>query len=103
MNWRNNGQWNDVPAGANFVGIIEFSEPINPNEPGVIGIENGSYTVNEADGTASITMVRTQGSDGVVRTANISAIAGQDYPELSSLSFYPCNIACNRLRNSPLG
>ena len=83
MNWKSGGQWNDMPdsfAGT-FRGIIEIGE--NNSNPGVIGLETNNYQVNEADGTAEVTILRTQGSDGKAtvdyRTVDAAAIAGLDY------------------------
>ncbi len=83
MNFGGARQWNDMPnsfAGT-FRGIIEIGE--NPSNPGVIGLETSIYQVNEADGTVDITILRTEGSDGVVsidyNTVDATATAGSDY------------------------
>ena len=87
MNWNSSGQWNDMPnsyAGT-FRGIIELGD--NPNNPGVIGLETSIYQVNEADGTVDVTILRTQGSDGLVTidydTVEATATAGNDYTATS--------------------
>ena len=76
-------QWNDMPnsyAGT-FRGIIEIGD-VAPN-PGTIGLETNTYRVNEGDGTAEVTILRSQGSDGAIavdyRTVNATAIEGSDY------------------------
>ncbi len=55
--------------------------------PGVIGLETSIYTVNEVDGSVDITLLRTNGSDGIVTidydTVDASAIAGEDYSTAS--------------------
>ncbi|MFN9674832.1 MAG: Calx-beta domain-containing protein, partial [Microcystis sp.] len=57
---------------------------INDDLPqrGIISLNNGNYTVNE-NGTANITLTRTNGSDGevsvILTPSNGSAIAGDDY------------------------
>jgi uncharacterized delta-60 repeat protein/uncharacterized repeat protein (TIGR01451 family) len=52
-------------------------------QPGVVGFAAPEYYVNEAAGTATITLTRTNGSDGVVSiqytTTNGTATAGVDY------------------------
>ncbi|TRU88111.1 MAG: hypothetical protein EWV76_09640 [Microcystis novacekii Mn_MB_F_20050700_S1] len=52
-------------------------------QPGTISFNSNSYTVNENNGTASITLTRTVGSDGevsvILTPSNGSAIAGDDY------------------------
>ena len=74
-------QWDDAAAFVLFRGIIEFDR--NITESGAISLETNSYQVNEADGTAEVTILRTQGSDGTVtvdyRTVDAAAIAGEDY------------------------
>ncbi|MEO1005063.1 MAG: PQQ-dependent sugar dehydrogenase, partial [Cyanobacteria bacterium J06638_38] len=87
MNWNSSGQWNDMPnsfAGT-FRGIIELGN--NSNNPGVIGLETSIYQVNEADGTAEITVLRTEGSDGIVSidyaTVDASATSGTDFTAAS--------------------
>ena len=83
--WINYGatrQWDDNFANARLRGIIELDQNI-ANEPGVIGLETNSYQVNEANGTAEVTILRTRGSSGIVsvdyRTVDAAAIAGEDY------------------------
>jgi len=58
---------------------------INDDLPqrGTINLNSSNYTVNENNGTASITLTRTNGSDGevsvILTPSNGSAIAGDDY------------------------
>lgn len=51
--------------------------------PGTIQLSDTTYTVNETDGTVTITVIRTNGSDGTITidysTSNGSAMAGADY------------------------
>ena len=82
MNWNGTGQWNDMPnsfAGT-FNGIIEIGA--STSNFGVIGLETNSYQVNEGDGTVDVTILRTQGSDGIItvdyRTVDAAATA-EDY------------------------
>ena len=82
MNWNSTGQWNDMPnsfAGT-FRGIIELADN---NSPGVIGLETSIYQVNESDASVDVTILRTEGSDGVVSidygTINATANAREDY------------------------
>lgn len=61
-------------------------------KPGVVGFASPEYFVNEADGSAVITLTRTNGSDGLVSiaytTTNGTATAGADYTTSSgTLSF----------------
>ncbi|MEM6612373.1 MAG: PQQ-dependent sugar dehydrogenase, partial [Cyanobacteria bacterium P01_C01_bin.72] len=82
MNWGRTGQWNDMPnsyAGT-FRGIIEL---VSDNSPGVIGLETSIYQVNESDTSVDVTILRSDGSNGVVSidyaTINATASAGDDY------------------------
>jgi glucose/arabinose dehydrogenase len=89
---RPNGTWNDLGGGALIRGIIEIGAA--QNNPGVIGLSDNSFTVNEADGVVEVTVLRTQGSDGTVtvdyRTINASATSGTDYTGVSgTLTFAP--------------
>ena len=58
---------------------------LSPN-PGVIALETSNYNVNEKDGTVDVTILRTQGSNGVVsidyETIDNSA-QGDDYTAVS--------------------
>ncbi len=62
-------------------GYLAFESP--PQNPGVIGIGQTQYLVAEPDGTATVTFVRTDGSEGVATvdytTVPGTAVAGQDY------------------------
>lgn len=55
--------------------------------PGTVQLSDTTYTVNETDGTVTITVIRTNGSDGTITidysTSNGSAIAGADYNAVS--------------------
>ncbi|WP_254508368.1 Calx-beta domain-containing protein [Anatilimnocola floriformis] len=56
-------------------------------QPGSLQFNSATYAVNEANGTATITVTRTGGSDGAVSiayaTSNGSATAGSDYTATS--------------------
>lgn len=56
-------------------------------QPGVISLASSNFTVNEADGTALIPVVRSDGSDGQVTvqfaTQSGTALAGQDFTAAS--------------------
>ena len=64
-----------------FIPTAETPDP-TPN-PGVIGLETSTISVNEEDGNAVVTVVRNQGSDGIItvdyRTVDSSATADADY------------------------
>ena len=81
-----NGQWNDYSGGISIRGIIEIAANISSN-PGVIGLETNSYQVNEGDGTVEVTILRSQGSDGVVtvdyQTFEATATEDEDYTAVS--------------------
>ena len=78
--------WDDEFSSTLFRGIIEVNDS-NPSNSGVIGLETNNYQVNEADGTAGVTILRTKGSSGEVtvdyRTVDAAAIAGEDYTAVS--------------------
>ncbi len=46
--------------------ILNWEFATIPYNPGVIGLETSNYNVNEQDGTVDVTILRTDGSDGVV-------------------------------------
>jgi hypothetical protein len=52
------------------------------NGPGVIGMLTNSLVVNEGDGTASITVIRTNGSGGIV-TASYTTVLGTAVPGIN--------------------
>ena len=86
-----NGQWNDYAGALKIRGVIEIGSS-NPSEPGIIGLETNSYQVNESDGSVEVTVLRTQGSDGVItvdyQTFEASATADEDYiPVSGTLTF----------------
>jgi len=66
----------------------DFGLPYTPT-PGTLGFSANSYVVNEADGTITITVERTGGSDGVVSVAYATedgtAIANDDYTPASGI------------------
>ena len=72
----------------------EGSAPIAIVTPGQLGFAQPSYTVNEPDGSVTITVQRTGGSEGTVTvnytTVNGSAVAPGDYTTQSgTLTFGP--------------
>ncbi len=72
----------------------EVSEPIALALPGGLGFESATYTVDEDDGTVTITVTRTGGDEGTVTvnyaTTDGSATAPADYTETSgTLTFGP--------------
>lgn len=72
----------------------EVSAPIAIDTPGQLGFAQPSYTVNEADGSVTITVQRTGGSEGTVTvtytTVNGSAVAPGDYAtQAGTLTFGP--------------
>jgi hypothetical protein len=72
---------------------INFN-PAGSTSPGALQFSAAAYTVNENQGTATITVTRTGGSSGSVTvnyaTSNGTAIAGSDYTATSgTLTFAP--------------
>ena len=67
--------------------ILNWEFATVPPNPGVIRLETSNYNVNEKDGTVDVTILRTQGSNGVVSidydTTDDSAIADEDYTAVS--------------------
>ena len=63
-------------------GYLQFAQP-TVAQPGVIAIGSATASANETDGTVTITLTRTDGSDGEVSvdytTVDGTAVAGQDY------------------------
>lgn len=72
----------------------EVSAPVAIDAPGTLGFSLATYAVNEADGTVTITVNRTDGSDRTVTveysTHDSDAIAPADYATTSgTLTFAP--------------
>jgi glucose/arabinose dehydrogenase len=97
MNWGRNKQWNDYANSETglYQGIIEIgtTTPV-PVNAGTIALESSLYQVNETGKTATVTVVRSQGSEGTVtvdyRTVDASATSGSDYAAVSGqLTFAP--------------
>ena len=87
------GRWNDVGGNADFQGIIEIgNNNPQPDEPGVIGLETNLYQVDETEGTVEVTILRTQGSDGVVtvdfQTVDAAATSGSDYTAVNGTATF---------------
>ncbi|MEM7590973.1 MAG: Calx-beta domain-containing protein, partial [Cyanobacteria bacterium P01_A01_bin.83] len=82
---------NNVTGGATLSGVTSAQVNIQDNDfeinPGFISLATNTYQVNETDGTVDITIVRTEGSDGVVSidydTIEATATAGNDYTTTS--------------------
>jgi len=79
-----------------FIDDVQVREmnPTEPGNPGVIGLETSTIVVNEAEGTATVNILRNQGSDGTVtvdyRTVAGSATVGEDYTAQSgTVTFAP--------------
>ena len=74
--------------GSPTTATLTIEEDDVPAIPGEISIENASYSVNEGAGTLEVTLVRSNGSDGLVSvTAALfddTAIAGNDFNTRSS-------------------
>jgi glucose/arabinose dehydrogenase len=73
-------------------GYFQFAETGNLN-PGVFSLETSVISVNENDATLSISILRSQGSDGTVtvdyRTVEDTATAGEDYQDIEgTLTFF---------------
>ena len=82
---------NNVTGGATLSTVTSAQIDIQDNDsninPGFISLATNTYQVNEADGTVDITIVRTEGSDGVVsidyNTVDATATSGSDYTTTS--------------------
>lgn len=77
-----------APGGLGMSGRIVVAPQTGGNdEPGVLGLSLGAYTVNEGGGTVTITVRRTGGDDGAVSvryaTAGGTAVAGTDFTPAS--------------------
>jgi glucose/arabinose dehydrogenase len=89
--------YNRALSAADIASLAQIQTPPSPpptSSPGVIKLEASNIIVNEADGTATVTVLRQQGSEGTVtvdyRTVNGSATAGADYISKSgTLTFAP--------------
>ncbi|MBE9101101.1 Calx-beta domain-containing protein [Vacuolonema iberomarrocanum] len=75
---------------ANQLEARDFGLPFTPS-PGTLSFSSDSYVVNEAAGTVTITVRRTDGSDGVVRvnyaTQDGTATSGDYTPASGTLTF----------------
>jgi lysophospholipase L1-like esterase len=73
----------DTETGSAYVYSLNGSGVIDPTSPGEIAFDNDSYVVSEADGIATITLVRSAGNFGSVSVDLVlldgSAIAPDDY------------------------
>ena len=80
--------------GAGYSGTSDFSGSVtgwvgtdDPDEPGQLQFGSSTYNVKENEGSITITVTRTNGSDGTVTvdyaTSNGSATAGSDYTATS--------------------
>ncbi|MEO0836137.1 MAG: Calx-beta domain-containing protein, partial [Cyanobacteria bacterium J06642_3] len=87
---------NNATGGATLSTVTSAQVNIQDNDseinPGFISLATNTYQVNETDGTVDITIVRTEGSDGVVSidydTIEATATAGNDYtPTSGTLTF----------------
>ncbi|MDZ8052907.1 MAG: LamG-like jellyroll fold domain-containing protein [Aulosira sp. ZfuCHP01] len=82
--------YNRALSAADIASLAQLGTP----NPGVISLETNAIAVNEGNGTATVTVLRQQGSDGTVtvdyRTVDNSAIADADYTRRSgTLTFAP--------------
>ncbi len=88
MSWGTTKQWNDSSNVGTEIyrGIIEIGTATPPNA-GTIGLESSTYQIDETAGTATVTVVRNQGSAGTVtvdyRTFDATATSGSDYTAVS--------------------
>ena len=94
----NRGKWNDNAENGFYRGIIEVT-----SNPGLVGLETSIYHGKE-ESLVNVTVVRTQGSDGVLSidydTVDISAIAGEDYDCLLYTSPSPRDGLLSRMPSS---
>ncbi|BAY12056.1 LamG-like jellyroll fold domain-containing protein [Calothrix sp. NIES-2098] len=86
--------YNRALTAADIATLAQIQTPPPTSSPGVIGLETSTITVNEANGTATVTVLRQQGSDGTVtvdyQTVDGSATPGADYIRQSgTLTFAP--------------
>ncbi|OUL17518.1 LamG-like jellyroll fold domain-containing protein [Nostoc sp. 106C] len=84
--------YNRALTAADITTLAQLGTPTS--SPGVIGLETSTINVNEANGTATVTVLRKQGSDGTVtvdyQTVDGSATPGADYIRQSgTLTFAP--------------
>jgi glucose/arabinose dehydrogenase len=87
MNFGAGSQWNDYPIGFQLRGVIEF-----PPSGGQISLESSVVSVNEADGTVTLRILRQNGSAGTVsvdfRTTPGTATGGVDYTAVSGTATF---------------
>src|SRR5262249_29543960 len=84
--------WSATPAQTAYMWLVAVQHGTPAPQPGTLQFNSSNYSVNENQGTATITVTRTGGSDGAVAvnyaTSNGTATAGSDYTATSgTLSF----------------
>lgn len=82
-----NVTWTTTPAQTGYIWLIAVQKGSPAPNPGKLQLSSSNFTVNENQGTATITVNRTGGSDGAVSvnyaTSNGTATAGSDYTATS--------------------
>jgi urease beta subunit len=82
-----NVTWSATPAQTAYMWLVAVQHGMPASQPGAIQFGSSNYGVNENQGTATITVTRTGGSDGAVAvhyaTSDGTAMAGSDYTATS--------------------
>ena len=82
-----NVTWTTSPQQTGYIWIVAVQHGTPAPKPGTLQLSASSSTVNENQGTATVTVNRTGGSDGAVTvhyaTSNGTATAGSDYTATS--------------------
>jgi Calx-beta domain/FG-GAP-like repeat/Bacterial Ig-like domain (group 2)/ASPIC and UnbV len=82
-----NVTWTATPQQTGYIWLVAVQHANPVPHPGTLQLSSSSYSVNENQGTASITVTRSGGSDGSVSvnyaTSNGTATAGSDYTAAS--------------------
>ena len=87
-----NVTWSATPQQTGYIWLVAVQHGTPVVHPGKVQFSSSTYSVNENQGTANITVTRTGGSDGAVSvnfaTSNGTATAGSDYtPTSGTLTF----------------
>src|SRR5262249_51841170 len=78
-----NVTWSATPAQTAYMWLVAGQHGTPAPQPGTLQFSSSGYSVNENQGTATVAVTRTGGSDGAVSvnyaTSNGTATAGSDY------------------------
>jgi hypothetical protein len=79
--------WSATPAQTAYMWLVAVQHGTPTPQPGTLQLSSAGYSVNENQGTATVTVTRSGGSDGAVSvhyaTADGTATAGSDYTATS--------------------